>query len=643
MTKINAATLPRSLPRTESWARLGGGAIAVLAALAFSQPAVAGSDLWWHLASGRHIFEVGWVPSSDGFSYTEAGTLWMNHEWLWDVVYWTAYRFDPQACAWLNLGVVAAIFATLYSVALRESGSVLAAGLAVVAAAAASHWFIDLRPHLFTLLLVAAFLRTRHWRHAPWLWPPAVVVWTNLHAGFTFGIGMIGLWVGLETLRKSLEARRLVLEPGPWISVGLCLGAVLVNPWGYRILAYPLDYLDASSPFRSIIEWMPPPWSLDPSRYDGRFWWLVALWLASAVPAFRRRALYPLALSVVALAMAWTSRRFIPLFAITGAPVMALGLAAYLEALRARWPSLRHPRAAIATVLVAIAVTGLLWRDVRLRPDLLYRWTQQSFYPAAATAYLNALEPPRRLFNLYNWGGYLMLHAPQVKVFIDGRANTLYDDELYRNYGKIAGGGPDTERLIRRYRFDMALVPRSSPLVTRLGRLAHPWRVIYADASTIILVPSGSPYLTHPRPSIEKVVGDRPAWLLARARSEEEIGDFARARELLERAVAIQPLYVSGYNELMGLAALEKDRARISAVLARGLEAIPREAPRLYQFAGYSYQFTGQPARALAALRKGLPTGPFNSAAGLRRQIAKLEASLARSAGAPPGADGEGG
>jgi hypothetical protein len=30
---------------------------------------------------------------------------------------------------------------------------------------------------------------------APWLWPPLVALWANVHGGFVFGIGTIGLLV----------------------------------------------------------------------------------------------------------------------------------------------------------------------------------------------------------------------------------------------------------------------------------------------------------------------------------------------------------------------------------------------------------------------------------------------------------------
>jgi hypothetical protein len=423
----------------------------------------------------------------------------MNHEWLWDVLYWSAYSLHPQLTAWLNLGVLAAAYGLAYAVALRASGSVLGSVTAIWLAAAAAHWFLDIRPHLFTLLFVAFFLATRHWRRAPWIWPPLLVLWTNLHAGFVFGLGTIGLHVlgrTLEGWRAALvEARRAAAPRSsgsrvplatlvggtPWLEWG-CLAVAaattLLNPFGIHIFEYPLAYLDADSPFRGIIEWRPPDFGLDPLRFDGRFWWLATVSVLAAVFA-ARRVPYFVALAAVTLAMAVTSRRFIPLFGLTAAPIVAVGIGRLVQALAERWPPLRDSRLPWALSAAALALVALFWRDVRVHPDLLGRWTQSHFYPEAAARYLRALDPPKRLLNLYNWGGYLMLHVPGVPVFIDGRANTIYGERVYQDYLRLQSAMPGYRALLTRYGVDMALFPHNYPPAQKLEEEPGAWQPLY--------------------------------------------------------------------------------------------------------------------------------------------------------------------
>src|SRR5258706_15761978 len=92
----------------------------------------------------------------------------------------------------------------------------------------------------------------------------------NLHGCFVFGFGAIGLFALVETLESSVESRRLRVDPTLWLGVALAALAFLCNPWGWRILEYPVAYLDADSPFRAILEWQPPPFDLDPRRFSGR-------------------------------------------------------------------------------------------------------------------------------------------------------------------------------------------------------------------------------------------------------------------------------------------------------------------------------------------------------------------------------------
>ena len=54
--------------------------VALAGAAAWFQPGVAGSDLWWHLASGRDMWTNLSVHYTDPYSYTFEGRTWMNHE-----------------------------------------------------------------------------------------------------------------------------------------------------------------------------------------------------------------------------------------------------------------------------------------------------------------------------------------------------------------------------------------------------------------------------------------------------------------------------------------------------------------------------------------------------------------------------------
>jgi tetratricopeptide (TPR) repeat protein len=614
-------------------------AAALLGAAAWFQPSVAGSDLWWHLAAGREIVAQRGVSTVDHFSFTFAGQPWMHHEWLWGTGYWLVYQLAPDAVALANLALIFAIFALWLAIARSHSGSDLGAGAALWASAATSYWFLDIRPHEVTLLFVGVVVATRGWPRARWLWAPLMALWCNLHGGFVFGMGAIGLFALVETLESSLESHRLRVEPTLWLGVALAALAFLCNPWGWHILEYPIAYLDADSPFRAILEWQPPPFDLDLRGFSGRFFWLLAAGALGAALELRARLregrrsgdVYLVSLAAVTASMALTSRRFIPLFALTSLPLTARLVASVASAVDARLPERVRSGARKALAPAALAVALLLWRDVRVLPHPLSRWTESHLYPRAALHYLESLEAGPRVLNYYNWGGYMMLHAPELKVLIDGRANTLYSERIYNDYVAMIAAADGLAARLAIYAPDVALLPVGSrSLASKLASPEFGWQVAYSDDVAAVLLPPGSPRLRRPLPQPDDVVGDEPQWLLARASGLTARGDPRAARALVERVLESDSLLARAYGALAESYAAERDTAGIAAAIDRGLAVEPRFAPTLRQFEAAAYEAAGDPERALAALERAVPRGPFSRPEGVLRNVQLLRARLGR-------------
>ena len=53
--------------------------------------------------------------------------------------------------------------------------------------------------------------------------------------------------------------------------------------------------------------------------------------------------------------------------------------------------------------------------------------------PVGAVAWMDANDPGRRIFNRYEWGGYIGEKRPDEPIFMDGRAD-VYGDDLLRMY-----------------------------------------------------------------------------------------------------------------------------------------------------------------------------------------------------------------
>jgi tetratricopeptide (TPR) repeat protein len=460
---------------------------------------------------------------------------------------------------------------------------------------------------------------------APWIWPALLLLWANVHAGFAFGLGAIGLDVLTRTVQASLGPGRLVLPRRAWLGLGLCFAALLVNPWGFGLLSYPLAYLDASSPFRSIAEWLPPDFDLDPRSYAGRFWWLAAA-AAPGIPlTLRHRDPYPALLALVAFAMAVSARRFIPLFAVCATPLLAGALGAAVGQLAERWAWSRRPDVALACTATALVAALALLSGVRLLPSPLDRWVAADIYPRAAVRYLTTLGAPQRIFNYYNWGGYLMLNLPDSRVFIDGRANTVYSDAVLDDYRAIVAAEPGFRARLSRHRPDAANWPIAAPLSGALASGPNPWTLVYRDSVAEVLLPPDSPLLHQPLPSAERAVGDDAQLQIGLSESAVQRGRLDEALAIARQAVEANPLAVIGYGQLARLHSERRDVDGVQQAIARGLRAQPRRWRELRELEGRAYERAGYLPRALDAYRRSLPSGPFQPDAVRRALIERVE------------------
>ncbi|HPD41825.1 MAG TPA: hypothetical protein PLD43_09730, partial [Anaerolineae bacterium] len=90
----------------------------------------------------------------------------------------------------------------------------------------------------------------------------------------------------------------------------------------------------------------------------------------------------------------------------------------------------------------------------------------------------------RRVFNTYNWGGYLIWEG--LPVFIDGRAD-VYGDAFMLEYLTTYHLTPNWRRPLDKYKVDCVLIESRSPLATLLLE-APEWDQAYQDDVATLFV-----------------------------------------------------------------------------------------------------------------------------------------------------------
>ena len=440
-----------------------------------------GSDMWWHVAAGRELLQTGTLWMVDDWSYTAFGKDWLNHEWLSDIIYyqWVSLWGVETLVYWKWL-VIIATFGILQLALARFSGDHIAALLCSGIAIAIAAPFLDVRPHLYSLLNFSILLWLVLGRQAR-LWALALLffIWVNLHGGFFFGLMAAGILV-FPWRNFSLAALRGAMLVGV-----VCLVAAALNPSGIGTFLYPLKYaFDETSPFRQLGEWISPfrPGGITSPLFF-IFMWAPLLGLGYFIPRVRKSVDLPIEgilLTALTLAMALTSRRFIPLFGMSLAVMLAPLLAFAFNSLSLR-------RYALPLSLVALVFAGLRAAPYPLKAGPAFHYLVAEYsYPVDMLNYIETNNIQGKVYALYNWGGYIHWRVDgDLKVFMDGRADTIYDAQTYYDYTHVLASRPGWIDLVEDSGAQYMLWPHLGKggqeklqQLLATGR----WRPVYRDA-----------------------------------------------------------------------------------------------------------------------------------------------------------------
>ncbi|GAC1333583.1 MAG: hypothetical protein NVSMB17_14210 [Candidatus Dormibacteria bacterium] len=463
------------------------------------------TDLWWHLANGRYILAHG-VPGTDVYSHTAIGHVWVVHEWLSDVAFYLLYAAGGLRVLVLVTALAVAVGMVLVYRGLRTGGlgTTPAVVLAMVLFVASVPSF-GARPQVINFVLTGALCavllryRARPSSRVWWLFP-AFIVWANLHSGYIVGVGLLAVFTvsealqvasarvaalrqeGVEVLRRS-DVRRL------WLLIPLGFLSGLFTPGTYRTLFFAFGTLSSQNIQSFIVEWFSP----DFHQVQGKALLVCLLVLVAGLVATRRGtrsgAADPtyLAWGLVALTLALTSQRHVPIFAIAAAPLLGGAAAGLMATLGVGPRRVRRPTPAMARVnvalLVVLAVVELAFLTSNLRQPVI-DGVVAAVEPAAATNWMLTHRPRQTLFNNYSFGGWLDWQAaPRYPVFIDGRIE-VYGDRVFNDYLTVESLADGWSEVLERYRVRTIMVTPGDRLALVLP--SRGWTLAYRDRVAVV-------------------------------------------------------------------------------------------------------------------------------------------------------------
>lgn len=492
---------------------LGWGAFAFAASVFFLP--VLNPDIYWHLSAGKYTLAHSGPPRTDFLSWPLAGAEWVDFEWLPQVFYYLLHKAGGFRALLLFKVLLLSLTLLVFRATALLYGRRGALPFLLPLFAAAIMPNCDLRPENFTLLffsLTLYFLEKSRLGSVPAGMRARAAVflffalWANTHAGYLYGLALVGLYAAGEFFTEELP---FIYGKAPFARPGrsleylkvffLGMAASLANPYGWKLYAVISNHQRHISTLQDHIqEWT----TLD---FNNAYQWPYALVLAGVMCSFaffllrRRHVVYSHFAALLFFAWASASHsRHIPFFVMTG---LAFALALPWEKPAPRRRALAWAGGALWLAAVWWFYSGLVWTQYTGKARLA-KWGSEGMaaFLRANKAELSGLK----LYNYWSWGGWLGWElAPEYKPFIDGRY--LFHDRINEVTG-LSGNVPKWRALIAKYRFDLALIKLDETNLPAKRRLPgggeavvwrpaylfylprEDWAVVYWDYSTAALV-----------------------------------------------------------------------------------------------------------------------------------------------------------
>ena len=460
---------------------------------------IAEPDIWWHLRNARYLLQYYSLPRVDMYSFGAAGSPWLDHEWLSEIPFYLGYKaMGLQGIVAVYFVVKVLIFSAVYYRSCRAGADCKDA--TVVTAVGILFAWVSSGPRTLLfgwLCMVVLLLVLDHFKRSGkglWILPPLFALWINLHGSWVFGMVVLGVtlacglvegkWGLVVAHRWSVVQLKKLL-----MALAASVAALFATPFGYRLLLYPFDFLFGQpSNMKDIREWQSVDFNTDTGKMA---MFMICAVLAAALFSRRRWRLDEVIVTAFALWCGLSHGRLLFFAALILPPILAPRLNLFVP----------YDKEIDKPWLNAIIMAGIVSSMILFFPssaNLQHQIDEQ--YPTTALEFMQQRNLQGRIFNSYGFGGYMEWKSPDLKPFIDGRADIFVYNGTFDEYFGVTYIKAPFE-ILNKYGIKYVLFQPKTPLSYLLDN-SPGWRVIYSDSVAKLYqrVPSNSTAANQPSP-----------------------------------------------------------------------------------------------------------------------------------------------
>jgi tetratricopeptide (TPR) repeat protein len=429
-------------------------------------------DFWWHLKTGEWIWHHKAIPHVDIFSYTFQGKEWIDFEWFFQAMIYPIYQLGGFSGLILcKIVIVVATFVIIFLTfcEVDKGKRVLSITFLFVTLLILGSRFME-RPQIVYLFFLALYVyllilhrgeRITTFKLALILLP-IHILWVNLHGSFLLGIFLVGAYALGRFVPLALSHHH-ELKPvfhdktlrGLMFLCVLLVLASFLNPYTYKIFLVLIKIATAREVLGTVTEWFTVDirslglFAIEPTM------WYRALFIIGVLSFLIRldnlKKVENIVIFVLFSYLAFKYFRFSNDFAIATTPIIISNLTQCQWRVR-KWKWVYFLPLIVLVVFTANNIRGLI-NEKRLGLGL---WSN---YPEKTVSFLREHDVRGKLFNSYDYGGYLIWHLwPNIPVFIDGRTPTVYDQDFFWLYNEAERKKEVWEKVAERYGINIVLV-----------------------------------------------------------------------------------------------------------------------------------------------------------------------------------------
>ena len=415
-------------------------------------------DYFWHIKAGEYMVNKNMILTKDVFSWFMKEKSWMSHEWLFEVLLYRLKLVFPSLHVFLYV-LVSGLTLGLILFFTNKKGYLknIPFSLLWIIFPIIFFSFFVARPHMISNIFLAItiwVLRDLFYNRESkkiYILPAISILWANFHGGSSsliYLLIVVFLVCGLFKFNLSkiesvrIEKKQLIKYI---LVMFLCIGGLCINPHGVKMLYYPYTNMADGFMQKLIAEWHPTNWN---NIFDYSYIILLLVIFLTLLFSNKKIKFLDLVMFGIGTYMGLKSIRFWPYVYIFS----TFFIFDYINERKYDKGSLQV-LCILGLFLLSFFFVNFKFmiREIKLVDDEIIEVLKK--------------EEPKRLYNYYDFGGYLVYQ--NIEVFVDGRAD-LYTNYNLKDYYNISSLSKDYIKLIDKYDFDYFLVPVDSRIATYL-------------------------------------------------------------------------------------------------------------------------------------------------------------------------------